>query len=539
MKQKLVENFSKDWNEPLHIRKLNLNESVKIVEANGKKYNVREGFEVPVWRLDKKNLNNRVYSRRLGEKVVKEYKDLVTVNLADHPEGDSDGSVKDILAVSKNPHIRDGVLYVDTYPVDESFANKLERIVELGGGLGVSSSCYGDVDGDGNVLEEDFEVTRWHDFVLSPSYEVFVTQESFKENINENLTINKEPIKESKNMPENKVSALLEKTTRLNILKLVEDADKIEKISDRLSSLEEAQTYVSNDFLPDLYQSISEKIESLKKESLELAEKGKLNEKLNEEIQLKESEKIPLQEQIASLQEEKKSLEEKLEKANTLISELREHSQKAEQLLEISDAEAGSKFSAKEYLELAEKLLETEEKNSEIEKEVYFNEKEKDDLEKENDELKEKISRLTSKIKTLREKNSSLEEALNDYTKEVEDGLMNEEGDEDMYNQDDFDYDNFIEPGISNIENDLELDIQQDEVEDYYNDLVDEEPKYESFKSVIMSCKTLIEAQRTALRLRTAIDKMPSTSKRRVQVKESKSLNEGIDLSNVIRQGWV
>ncbi len=139
MKQKLTENFSRDWKEPLSIRKLNLNESEKIVEANGKKFNVREGYEVPVWRLDKKNLNNRVYSRSLGEKVCKEFGNLVTVNLADHPEGDDDGSVKDIVGVSKNPHIRDGILYVDAYPVDEACAAKLERMVELGAGRGVSS----------------------------------------------------------------------------------------------------------------------------------------------------------------------------------------------------------------------------------------------------------------------------------------------------------------------------------------------------------------------------------------------------------------
>ena len=126
--------------------------------------------------------------------------------------------------------------------------------------------------------------------------------------------------------------------------------------------------------------------------------------------------------------------------------------------------------------------------------------------------------------------------AINDYTKEVEDGSMNEE-DDDMYNRDDFDYDNFIEPEISNIENDLELDIQQDEVEDYYDDLVAEEPRYESFKSVIMSCKTLIEAQRTALRLRTAIDKMPSQNKRKVR--ESVSLKQEADVSKVIRKGWL
>lgn len=539
MKQKLIENFSKDWNEPLYIKRLNLNESTKIVEADGRKFNVREGFEVPVWRLDKKNLNNRIYSRRLGEKVAKEYKDLVTVNLADHPEGDNDGSVKDILAVSKNPHIRDSVLYVDTYPVDESFSKKLERIVELGGGLGVSSSCYGDVDGNGNVLEEDFEVTRWHDFVLSPSYEVFVTQESFKENINENLTINKEPIKESKNMQESKVSALLEKTTRLNILKLVEDADKLEKISDRLNSLEEALSYVSDEFLSDLKDSIIEKIETLKKESLELAEKGKLTEKLNEEIQLKESEKKPLQEQITSLQEEKKSLEEKLETATNLINELKQHSQKAEQLLEISDAECGSKFSAKEYLELAEKLQEAEEKISDVEKENCSKEEIVGDVEAENKELKEKVSRLILKIKNLREKNSSLEESINDYQKEIDDGLMNEddENDENTYNQDDFNYEEFVEPTISKVENGLELDIQQDEVEDYYDDLVSEEPRYESFKSVIMNCKTLIEAQRTASRLRTAIEKMPSQSRKKVK-SVSTQIQEA-DVSRIIKKGWL
>lgn len=543
MKQKLTENFSRDWKEPLFIRKLNLNESQKIVEANGKKFNVREGYEVPVWRLGKKNLNDRVYSLSLGEKVEKEFGNLVTVNLADHPEGDDDGSVRDIMGVSKNPHIRDGILYVDAYPVDEAFAAKLERMVELGAGMGVSSSCLGDVDSNGYVLEEDFEVCRWFDYVTAPSYEVFVTQESFKENIKESVTIGiEQPVKESKNMPGDKVSMLLEKTTRLNIVKLIEDAEKIEKISDKIVALEEALSYTTDEFLPDVKQSISEKIENLKKESFDLAEKGKLVEKLNEDIQLKESEKGPLTEKITVLESEKKSLEEKLEKAATMLDELKEYANKAEQLLEASDAEAGSRFTAKEYLMIAEKLSEAEDETEEAEEEAEEARKEKEELEKENEEMKERISRLITKIKALREKNEKLQEAVNDYEQEVEDGLMNEENDAliDVYeNGEEFDYDNYLEPEISNIEDELELDIQDDQVEDYYDDLVAEEPRYESFKKVICSCKTLIEAQRTALRLRSAIEKMPSTSKKRVQVKESKSLNEGIDLSNVIRQGWV
>jgi len=536
MKQKLVENFSKDWNEPLYIKKLGLNESAKIIEAEGKKFNVNEGYEVPVWRLGKKNLNNRVYSRSLGESVIKEYGGLVTVNLADHPEGDSDGSVKDILGISKNPHIKDDILYVDSYPVDEAFGKKLARMVELGAGLGVSSSCYGDVDSNGNVIEEDFEVVRWFDYVISPSYEVFVTQESFKENIKENLTI--KSIKEQKNMPEDKVSELLEKTTRLNIIKLVEEAEKIEKISEKISAIEEAVSYTSENFLPDLKESLTEKLTKLREESFELAEKGKQVDELNESLKLKESEKEPLLEKVSALEEEKKTLLEKIETMEKIVEDLQEHSKKAEQLLEAADAEVGSRFTAREFLEAVERANEAEEACSKTEEEKKELEDEKEEIEESLKNLKYENKQLNERILKLRKKVKTLTETVNAYEQEVEDGSVNED-DIDMYNTEveaDFDYDNYLEPEISNVEDELELDIQDDQIEDYYDDLVAEEPRYESFKNVICSCKTMMEAQRTAMRLKSAIDKMPTSNRKKI-VKES--INEGADLSKIIPKGWV
>lgn len=619
-KQHLVENFSKDWGEPLNIKQLALNESEKIVEANGKKYNVNNGYEVPVWRLDKKNLNERVYSKSLGESVVRNNKSLVTANLADHPEGDSDGSVKDILAISKNPHIRGDILYVDSYPVDEAFEKKLAKMVEHGAGLGVSSSCYGDVDSEGFVVEEGFEVVRFFDFVNSPSYEVFITNDSIKEAVKKpqhkfnsefdglmfkdvkqsdvkkienilddedilfetikdgsyyqivtdlnhkdtqelkiykdlckqiedvtgykvfdyyiNESVTKIPIEEKKNMPDDKVKELLAKTTKLNIDKMVEEASKIEKISDKISALEEAVSYVSEDFLPELKTSIDEKIETLRAESLELAEKGKLVDQLNENLVLKESEKEPLNKKIEDLETENEDLEKELDTLEDELEELKEHAKKAEQLLEASDAEVGSRFTSAEYIELIETVEKLKDEKKCAEEDADDAEDEVEDLEKELSEAKARNRKFKKKISILEEKNAQLQEAINDYTAEIEDGLMNEE-DPDTYDSEEFDYDTYLEPTIGDVDGELELDMQDDEVTDYYEDLVDEDPRYESVKDVILGCKTILEAQRTALRLRSTIEKLPSNTRRKRVVVQKKFEENEANVANIQRQGWL
>jgi len=547
-KQHLVENFSKDWSEPLHINRLALNESSKIVEAGGKKYPITEGFEVPTWRLGVKNLNGRIYSKSLGEKVVRENKNLVTVNLADHPT--TEGSVKDIWSVSKNPHIREGIMYVDMYPVDEAFEKKLNKMLELGAGLGVSSSCYGDIDeSTSEVIEEGFEVERFADWVLSPSFQVYVTNdcrlnnesvETDKESIKENLTISNMPdIKEQVNMSD-KLKESLEKATRLNLVKIIEDADKKETIVERLSALEEALSYTADDFLSDMKKNLEEKITKIKEESLVLAEKGKTVETLNEGILLKESEKVALNEKITSLENdkvilegEKSALQKKLDESCKLLDEAKKYSDNAVELLESSDAEVGSKFSAKEYIQ----VLESAEKYS----------MQATTLQEKVDSLSVQLSEAKERNRAYKEKNTALElrvkelrEAINDYTKEIEDDVMNEEDGID-YNQDsdEFDYGNFTDVAP---EDELELDVgNDDDVEDYYDDLVTGDPRYESIKVDILKCKTVFEAQKTVLRLKPLIEKLSGKKKSTSIFEDAKQGYSYVesDVKNIRPKGWL
>lgn len=56
--------------------------------------------------------------------------------------------------------------------------NKLKGIVNSGGEFGVSSVWYGTLDKE-NIIEADsYELVRYLDFVLYPSYSVFITDEN-------------------------------------------------------------------------------------------------------------------------------------------------------------------------------------------------------------------------------------------------------------------------------------------------------------------------------------------------------------------------
>lgn len=542
-KQRLTETFSKDWKEPLSIKRLLLQESTKIVEANGKKYSVSEGFEVPVWRLGKKNLNGRTYNESLGQRMTKEFKEAITANLADHPN--EDGSVNDILSVSKNPHIKEGILYVDSYIVDENFEKKLNKMIEAGYGLGVSSSVLGEVSDNGTVIDESVELERWFDWVLSPSYEVYVTEdcriskeedgdkkEIKNESIKENLTINN--IKETNNFMSDKLKEMTEKNMRLNLNTILEHAENKTTITEKLAAFDEALTYTSEDFLPDVRSQILEKIEAIKKDSLMLAEQAKELPVLQEKVSTSEAEKTSIQEKYSILEKEKNELNEKYELATKLLDETKEYAQKAESLLELANAEKGSRFTADEYHSL---LLKYEEVSDNYEKLLV-----------EKEELDTKLSKIVksyeNKLNNLESEKEQLTEALADYTKDVEDGLMNEQVPEEnndymMSDGETFDYSEYGQ-GVDDVDSDL--DIYDSEVEDYYESLLDENPNYKVIKEDILKCKTLMEAQRTALRLSNLVEKSSGTQIKRPSAFTDTRLKESSkepDVKNLKRKGWL
>jgi hypothetical protein len=179
-----------------YIKKIPLNESTRKIIYEGKEYSPSQGFEFPIWRLEKENKNGRIYSRKLAERIVKENK--TTVGLADHPS--EEGSVKDICFIEKNPSIKkdtngDEILYCQVFLVGPHGKGTVKDILEIdGGAVGLSSSCFGEVGRNKYVIEDSVELERYCDHVLSPSGDVFGTLEdaiAINESVKEDFSFDK------------------------------------------------------------------------------------------------------------------------------------------------------------------------------------------------------------------------------------------------------------------------------------------------------------------------------------------------------------
>lgn len=284
MKQKLVEHFYRDWpGAEIKETKLALNESNHIVEYDGKRYEARGAILVPVWRLDQKNLNGRIYGRDLAEKVIAN--NLATVCLADHPK--EEGSVKDIMAVAKNPRIMGDIMYAECYFVDDDFAKKVNRIVELGSAVGVSSSAFGDVDAQGRVMAEGFELERYFDFVLNPSYQVFIDKsvlsgknvlefEEGEEEMEIEITESAKQEEPKTVLKENIVDKaetqkLREKNIESRIKRMFESAKSAETVAEKVSKYKEILEYCSKTEGTDKYvDEVDAALEEIEAEANEL-----------------------------------------------------------------------------------------------------------------------------------------------------------------------------------------------------------------------------------------------------------------------------
>lgn len=528
---KLVENFAKDWNNnkfPL----TEITKPKKIVEADGKEFTVTKAYEVPIWKLGEKNLNNRTYSKELAEKVIKE--SPKTFALKDHPS--DEGSVDRIVAVAENPHIKENIFYADAYFVDEDFEKKVEKIIERGMGLGVSSSALGDLDDDGNVLIEGFEIERYFDFVLNPSYQVFLTKEGIKEELTKlpdnNVTNMGEDKKITTNIliENNKESRIMsnkrdnkltieEKNLRLGVKNLFEKAESKENLQEKVDAYQEVIEYCDGvDIAEDYVKEASEKISEVQKEIYELANKGK------ELDQIKESSEKTLnetKEELNKLKEDHELLAEKYDRAVELLEKMKEREKKLKELYEVALAEKNGMVTAEEYKELQ---VFTESKEEEIEA-----------LKEEVSKLKKKLKKYVEQKVGTKEKPSQTQEAEDDKDKDKK--KKKDDDDEDMEPED--------EKGDVKDDEEMEEEIfdfrNNKDVERYYEDLVEENPNVEKIKDDILGCKTLFEAQRKYLTLRDLVeeDYSPSYSKQvHLEEEEEKPKNQR-NFNLNIREGWL
>ena len=178
--KRLVENFKLTPND---IRKQSINESVlsKTIEAtDGKAYKAKAVYTFPISRPDKENLNGRVYTSKLWEKVIKEKQAEGCFGLMDHPE--DDGSTKNAWCVWRDLRFSEDkkLVVADAY-LFGFWGQQVLEALEAGGSVGLSTSGFGEFKDDDKTLnEETYQLERVADFVLNPSYEVFGHQEDLK-----------------------------------------------------------------------------------------------------------------------------------------------------------------------------------------------------------------------------------------------------------------------------------------------------------------------------------------------------------------------
>jgi len=135
-----------------------------------------------VWRLDKVNLNGRVYTRSLAERVVRDgYKTMAyDGHDADFQSGHDFAPA---VAYCDNPRIEGDALVVDIHFLesqkDSASVRNIRELYKAGLPIGVSSVGYGSIDQDG-VVQDDYEVVRYLDFVAQPAGLVYAEPKTEK-----------------------------------------------------------------------------------------------------------------------------------------------------------------------------------------------------------------------------------------------------------------------------------------------------------------------------------------------------------------------
>ena len=130
-------------------------------------------YTFPISKPDKVNLNGRIYTTQLWEKVINEKQPVNCFGLCDHPK--DTGSVKDIFCIWKNIRFNTSKSLVlsDCYLFGRLGQHCNEAIL-AGAEIGLSTVGNGSFDHDGKTVI-DYELLRAADWVLEPSGQVFGT----------------------------------------------------------------------------------------------------------------------------------------------------------------------------------------------------------------------------------------------------------------------------------------------------------------------------------------------------------------------------
>jgi hypothetical protein len=516
-KMKLIESFSLE--PTFYKEKTNLKEEERtfyIQEKEGKKtkFKAKAIYTFPISRPDQENLNKRIYSSKLWENVIKKKMGENTYGLMDHPK--EEGSTKDRWCVWRNLRFSEDkkLILADAYLIGHWGQEVLESL-EAGGAIGLSSSGLGEFKEDKKTVEESsFELERVADFVFDPSYEVFGTQDDLVESLSlpekkeESLIEKTEEIediqekelkeKEKKTMENTKrISSFEEKSFRLNILASFKEAKKIESIKERIASYTELLSYFEEDVAEELRKEIEVALQEEKANFEELAKKGETIPVLEEEKSSLEEELTKFKEDLEKVNEELTSIKEDYTNATELLDSLKAYTTKLKEMYDISLAEKNGMVTATEYKEAL----------------VYI-----DSIEEEKVLLEKEIITLRQELREEKETKSKTAAAV------VTDDDEEDDEEEEKEEKKDKKKESFI--GVPK------------EISNYYTDLEFSNPSVIQIKEDILRCRTLMEAQRTYLRLRGLITENYSPYDRR-EIREKVTVEKLPSKKLKSRKGWI
>lgn len=246
-KQKLVENVL----VPARLFE-KVDTSLHEAVVGDKTYEILAVYRFPFTRPGQKNLNGRTYPHALWDRLFS--MNITTVSLVNHP--DDDGDPARIWAVMKNAgYNKDRTLgLVDCYIINNECGKTAMGVLAAGGDVGLSSSGLGDFEVDGETVAPDsYELERWADWVLSPSYSVFgkiddkiseAISPDMEQDKSNNTTASATGLRENKAGADMKTLTLREKRElELSLKKIYEDVKEIKDIRERLSRAKEALTF--------------------------------------------------------------------------------------------------------------------------------------------------------------------------------------------------------------------------------------------------------------------------------------------------------
>jgi hypothetical protein len=346
-KQRLIENILVPSSKIIKL-------DVPLTEAavGGTEYKALAVYRFPFTRPGQKNSNGRIYLHKLWDRIFQLFRTKSTVSLCNHPEDDGDPAR--IWAVLRNPgYNEDGTLgMVDCYILDNELGRTANGVLLAGGDLGLSSSGLGDFEADGITVDSDtFELERFFDWVLNPSYAVFGTLDDKKESaVSSDDT---KLLEEGKRM---KTLTLREKRElEVSLKKIYEDIRVISDLKERLSRAKEALTFYEGEDAGGV-ESYKKEFEDLVAEAekefeskLKSAEEADSIKKESEETQKLAKEKAKESE---DLKKENEELKKENEKLKGQVKEFCDIKNETQELLSGMAKDARRKIKWEEYEEL-------------------------------------------------------------------------------------------------------------------------------------------------------------------------------------------